>query len=398
VQKQGPIAVVGGGPAGALAAWLLAQGGRNVLLFEEKLAWEKPCGGGLTHKALEQYPFLADTPIEHNLLHRCELISPSGKSVQFEMQQPLAIFSRLALNGLLLERARLAGAEILNERVRQIHRRGNEWTLRTPRGECRAGHLVLAAGVQSTLRSCLAQPFAAGDLMVSAGYYIPGHSSLIQIQFLKGIPGYIWTFPRSDHFSAGICGKFGTISTAELRRVLEKWLAGNGFDITGTRFYSHIIPSLRAETLDHLQTSGDGWMIVGDCAGLADPITGEGLYYALRSAELCAQALLAGRPEQYKICLEEEVLPELRLAADVSQRFYTGRAFGESVLELMVKLTAESESFRRVMRDVFAGTQGHRGLRSRLYRSLPKIIAESLSGRLRLALSGAEQRAESFTE
>ena len=391
MQKQHPIAVVGGGPAGALAASLLAEGGREVLVFEEKLAWEKPCGGGLTHKALKQYPFLAETQIEHNLLRRCELISPSGKSVQFEMKHPLAIFSRFALNGLLLERARLAGAEIRKERVKHLERRGDEWTLSTAVGEYRASDLVLAAGARSALRSYLTQAFAADDLMITAGYFIPGHSSLVKVQFLKGIAGYIWIFPRADHFSAGICGRSGTISTAEMRRVLEEWLARNGFDIGGARFYSHIIPSLCTETLDQLKVSGESWMLVGDCAGLVDPITEEGLYYALRSGELCAQALLAGQPELYQLSLEEEILPELRLAAGVSQRFYTGQAFGESVLELMVKFTAESESFREVMRELFAGTQGYRGLRSRLYCSLPKIIAESLSGTLQLGWSGGEQ-------
>ena len=105
VLKQDPIAIVGGGPAGAFAAALLAKDGRKVLVFEEKLAWEKPCGGGLTHKALKQYPFLSETEIEHNVLRRCELISPSGKSVQVDLNYPLAIFSRVALNGLLLDRA-----------------------------------------------------------------------------------------------------------------------------------------------------------------------------------------------------------------------------------------------------------------------------------------------------
>ncbi|MGA7645302.1 MAG: NAD(P)-binding protein, partial [Terriglobales bacterium] len=65
-----PIAIVGGGPAGALAAAVLGAAGRDVLHFEEKLAWEKPCGGGVTHKALQQYPFLAEVgesnPVEHS--------------------------------------------------------------------------------------------------------------------------------------------------------------------------------------------------------------------------------------------------------------------------------------------------------------------------------------------
>ena len=83
-RKHDPIAVVRGGLAGALAAALLAQARRKVVLFEEKLAWEIPCGGGPTHKALKQYPLLSETEIEHNVLRRCELISPSGRSVQLD--------------------------------------------------------------------------------------------------------------------------------------------------------------------------------------------------------------------------------------------------------------------------------------------------------------------------
>jgi flavin-dependent dehydrogenase len=125
MSTQHPIAIVGGGPAGAQAGAPLAAGGRDVLLFDEKLAWEKPCGGGLTHKALQQYPFLADAgsesdPVEHNQVEHCELISPSGQRVRFHMRYPVAIFSRLALNGLLLERARRAGVDIHRERVTRI--------------------------------------------------------------------------------------------------------------------------------------------------------------------------------------------------------------------------------------------------------------------------------------
>jgi flavin-dependent dehydrogenase len=220
----------------------------------------------------------------------------------------------------------------------------------------------------------------------------------MQIQFLKGITGYIWVFPRPDHVSAGIAGKMGETSTAELRRTLERWLEENGFSLAGARFYSHILPALRARTLDVLEVCGDGWAMVGDSAGLVDPITGEGLYYALRSAELCAQALLAERPAEYKAQLEGEVLPELRLAARVSQRFYSGQVFGESVLERMVSLTSQSESFRHLMSDLFAGIQGYRDLRSRLYRSLPSLMAEGLAATLRLPWSGSGLATDPFAE
>jgi flavin-dependent dehydrogenase len=153
--------------------------------------------------------------------------------------------------------------------------------------------------------------------------------------------------------------------------------------LDSARFYSHILPSFRAQTFETLEVCGEGWAMIGDSAGLVDPITGEGLYYALRSAELCAGALLAGRPDDYRALLKEEVLSELKLAARVSQRFYNGQIFGDSVLEKMVSLTAQSASFRELMSDLFAGIQGYRDLRARLYRMLPSVMAEGLAGALR---------------
>jgi flavin-dependent dehydrogenase len=120
--------------------------------------------------------------------------------------------------------------------------------------------------------------------------------------------------------------------------------------------------------------------MIGDSAGLVDPITGEGLYHALKSAELCASALLAKQPASYHQLLEEEVLPELRLAARVSQRFYRGQIFGDSVLERIVFLAAQSASFRGLMSDLFAGIQGYRDLRARLYKILPAVMTEGLMG------------------
>lgn len=397
-----PIAIVGGGPAGALAAAVLGAAGKDVVLFEEKLAWEKPCGGGLTQKALQQYPFLAEVgeSNEHNLVEECELISPSGRRVRFGLQHPLAIFSRLALNGLLLERAQRAGAaarvNIRRERVTRIARTGdgiagdneNHWRLATPQHEYRASFVILAAGARNSLRAQFLPAISPSDLMVTAGYFIPGCRSLMQIQFLKGITGYIWVFPRADHVSAGIAGKMGETSTAELRRRLEGWLGENDFPLDGASFYSHILPSFRAQTFDTLEVCGEGWAMIGDSAGMVDPITGEGLYYALRSAELCANALLAGRPNDYQAMLEAEVIAELKLAAQVSQRFYNGQIFGESVLERMVSLTAQSASIRDLMSDLFAGTQGYGDLRARLRKILPSALAEGLSAMLRRPWSG----------
>src|SRR5215469_8878952 len=106
------IAIIGGGPAGALAAQELARAGRHVLLFDEKLAWEKPCGGGLTEKALLRWGFLHQAAGECNWISNCELISPGGRRANFRLDRQIAIFSRFTLNGLLLDHARRAGAQL----------------------------------------------------------------------------------------------------------------------------------------------------------------------------------------------------------------------------------------------------------------------------------------------
>src|SRR5215813_4249507 len=148
MHTERPIAIVGGGPAGALAARLLADGGREVFLFDEKLAWEKPCGGGLTFKALKQYPFLAEPGGDSRFIDRCELLSPKGRRVQFRLRDPLAIYSRFDLNRLLLERARRCGAQIRQERVTQIGGAAGRWRLSTTAGQYESSFVIMAAGAR----------------------------------------------------------------------------------------------------------------------------------------------------------------------------------------------------------------------------------------------------------
>ncbi|HEY6938730.1 MAG TPA: FAD-dependent oxidoreductase [Terriglobales bacterium] len=382
------IAVIGGGPAGAVAAAQLAAAARRVVLIDEKLSWEKPCGGGLTHKALERYPFLAEAEVERNWVRGCELVSPGGRRAWFELDKHIAIFSRRVLNGLILERARAAGAEIICERVAEIAGQPGAWRLRTRQGDIPATYIVVAAGARNPFR--FSAPLAPADLMATAGYYIPGTGDFIHISFLPGVEGYIWLFPRRDHFSAGICGKMNAIPTSQLRRMLEQFLAQRGSDARKGEFYSHVLPALRVSTLQHRGLQGEGWALVGDAAGLVDSITGEGLYYALRSAELLAQALTAGTPEAYTQNTRQELLPELETAARFAHAFYSGHFLGGKVLDRMVQFTAASPRVRRLMCDVFSGAQGYVGLRRRAYRTFFCALPEVLLGLRKLNLEAAE--------
>ena len=372
------IAVVGGGPAGAHAAAVLAASGRNVLLFDEKLAWEKPCGGGLTDKAISRWPFLRELPVERNWITNCELIAPSGAKVRFDLDKQIAIFSRLTLNGMLLDRAVKAGASIVRERVVAVEQHSGQWQIRSSSSHHSAEYLILASGARNPFRATFAPNLGPENFIVAVGYYIPGSSSRVQVKFIDGLHGYIWIFPRADHFSAGICGHMQGKSTVELRRILEQHLPEFGLSHEKGRFYAHILPSLTPEALRNLKLCGNGWAMIGDAAGLVDAITGEGLYYALRSAELISDAILSGAPESYARAAQDEILSELERAARIADRFYAGEWLGGSVLERMVQLTGSSTRFRQLMRDLFSGAQEYSTLKKRVYRSLPKIAAEAL--------------------
>src|SRR3954470_22820015 len=111
------VAVLGGGPAGAFAAEKLAAAGLDVTLLDEKLAWEKPCGGGLTYKAYNRYPFLLNNDTPKKLITETVLAAPGAKVVTMKLNEPLLIYSRYDLNRMLLDRAERAGAQIEKTRV-----------------------------------------------------------------------------------------------------------------------------------------------------------------------------------------------------------------------------------------------------------------------------------------
>src|SRR5690349_7281793 len=216
------VAILGGGPAGAFAAEQLASAGLQVRVFDEKLAWEKPCGGGLTYKAYSQYPFLVDNPWPKRFVTETILSAPRAGEVSLKMPDPLLIYSRFDLNRMMLERAEKAGAQIEKARVNQLSRYGSGWQLRTSNGCADADFCIVATGARNPLRD-VGTRLCPEDTMSALGYYIPGEQARIDIQFLPKLEGYIWIFPRCGHLSVGICGK-GEPASA-LRKRLEQYLS-----------------------------------------------------------------------------------------------------------------------------------------------------------------------------
>ena len=131
--------------------------------------------------------------------------------------------------------------------------------------------------------------------------------------------------------------------------------------------YAARIPGLAAETLDCRRVCGADWALLGDAAGFADPVTGEGIYYALRSAELFADCYLAGRLESYEKRWRGDFGRELRRASQMRRRFY-GQFLGAPFTSRMIEMARLHPGIRRTLRELVAGDQGYLTLKRTLAR------------------------------
>jgi geranylgeranyl reductase family protein len=375
------VAVLGGGPAGSFAAERLAEAGLRTIVFDEKLAWEKPCGGGLTYKAYREYPCLIENTTPKKVIYETSLAAPKAGEVSMKLENPLVIYSRMDLNGMLLKRAEQAGAQIEQARVLRIERRESGWRLHTRTGAAEADFCVVATGARNSLRE-VGTEWSATDTMSALGYYVPESRDRVDIQFLPQLEGYIWVFPREGHLSVGICGK-GEPAQA-LRARLEAYMDDHGISRRGAVFYSHMLPSLESGGWRRNRVAGDRWIAVGDAAGLVDPITGEGLYYAMRSGDFASRVVLndahgiAEKAAVYRSLVAREFGLDLEFAAALSKRVFLGNFMFRSVPARMIQFMRGSPRFRVLMQDLFAGTQPYRELRSRLLRNLNGTLQEIL--------------------
>jgi len=375
------VAILGGGPSGAHTAEKLAAQGLRAIVLDEKLAWEKPCGGGVTYKAYDKYPYLASADTPRKAVSDCFIAAPKSGRAKLTMRKPIHIFARRDLNALLLKRAEQAGAAIEQTRVLGVERKSAGWSIRTKHGQLEADFCVVATGARNNLKQAGTE-FTAGDTMVALGYYVPADRPHLDIQFLDGFEGYIWVFPRCGHLSVGICGKGE--SAAQMRARLERYMAENELPLTGATLYAHVIPSLESAGWRKNRLAGDGWMAVGDAGGLVDPITGEGIYYALRSSDLASQVLLdeavplAAKPGAYRDRVQQDFAADLAFGATLARRVFLGRLMFTSVPDAMVKFIRRSQRFHDIVQDLFAGTQPYLELKNRLWTNVNGPLQELL--------------------
>lgn len=392
------LLIVGAGPAGSFAAELLAKGGAKVALFDGRPEGEpKACGGGVTAKALKAWPQLLNAV--GRTISELDLYSPSSKRLHLALEEPFAVYSRIAFDCYLRDRARDAGACIISEKIsaRKTKRTDSGWRVRNDGGsEWTGSFLIGAEGANSGIAKMLAGPLRPSDMEVAFGYRAPLPANNLAptvVAFLPGWVGYAWAFPRPDHISFGIATTQDAFEHEPLDDLLWQFMIGyyqqcEGGNVkfwqseTGTpeqaRIQEHLrgtaesyaarIPGLAAKTWDSRKTCGDDWALLGDAAGFADPVTGEGIYYALRSAELFAESYLSGAPLSYEKRWREDFGAELRRAAQMRRRFY-GNFWGAPFTERMIEFARGHRGVKRVLGDLVAGEQGYVNLKKKLVKS-----------------------------
>jgi geranylgeranyl reductase family protein len=325
------VAVVGAGPAGATLARLLAEAGARVVLLERAhLPRYKPCGGGLTQRAWRLLPAEARSAVR--------LISPGAEVVfgRWRLQvrtcaPAVGLVLRDEFDHCLVQLAAGAGAE-----VRQAA------PVRSARLLPGAGGVELVAGDSAVRCRYLAcadgatGPFS-GPLGAAVGLAaVPRRIAALEVELedpgagwgpcLRGdfdlVPdGYGWVFPKAGVLSVGVASWRHGLGGATLRRALEQYLRRLGLQERRVlRRHGHAIPV--GGTLAPGALAAPCAVRLGDAAGLADPLFGEGIAHAIHSAHLAAAPLLCGDPSAYVRAVRQRLYPHFRWAAVLARVFY----------------------------------------------------------------------------
>jgi flavin-dependent dehydrogenase len=228
--------------------------------------------------------------------------------------------------------------------------------------------VVGADGAKSLVRRTFLGPLPPARLAIAAGWFARGGSDML-VRFVPGLAGYLWLFPRPDHVGVGICAPLGAAPTRAIIARLEAEVSRSFPALADEQppRYAHLIPSPGADAETILEAGGEEYALIGDAAAFADPITGEGLFFALRSAELLAQTLRAGGPPRaYAQRALDDFGRDLLKAAALRERF-----FAPGFAARMISCARRSAAIRTVLGDLVLGDQGYLTLKRRLLRALP---------------------------
>ena len=310
--------VVGAGPAGSTTARLLAQQGARVLLLDRaRFPRDKPCGGGVTVAAaaeagIDLSPVIERTVTQVRVSLQLEpLFARSSREALTYMTQ------RSRLDEYLVERAAAAGVDFHDGlAVREVELADERVVVRANGDAYRGRVLVGADGANGIIARAIGlSPVSEAAVALEANVPLEGHvmdawERTIALDF--GTPGgFGWLFPKGDHLNVGVGGwrRIGP-TLRERLSALCGYLGLDEAKLSGLR--GHHVP-LRAPGAPIVRGPA---LLVGDAAGLVDPLSGEGIHAAFHSGRLAAKAIAgrladAARLDAYESAVERELMADI---------------------------------------------------------------------------------------
>lgn len=314
------VLIAGAGPAGSTLAYELARRGIEVLLLEKaRFPRGKTCAGGINVRTLRILPFGIE-PVTEKVISTLSFTRRLEKNFTRSYPQPLLVTVRREnFDSFLVRQAEKEGGRFLPEtRLLSLRQNGEMVEAETSSGNCRARFLVGADGARSTVAQAL-------DLMAGAGGILTIHSEIplpllprlepeaVHIDWGTLKRSYAYLFPKKNSFALGAGGwKIPGLRLKEYQRAFLSTFRHEPGPLPFGRA-GFILPQRRKR-----QPIQKGrCLLLGDAAGLIDPFTGEGIFFAVRSAQLAApfiqEALHRGGNSlaAYEEAVDREIMPEL---------------------------------------------------------------------------------------
>ena len=360
----GSTAVIGGGPGAAAAALTMARGGASVTIFRPQRAVEKPCGGAFP---ASQMPTLEGFDLDSlpSMTAAGFLLENAGGGRVVLDDSQVKVVRRGDLDEALVQAAVRAGCELVEEKVTALEPDRGRVQVSWARGRRGFRWCVGGDGARGVSRRSLG-PVGAGDSL-GVGASIDGvQADRLVLSFPNVVDSYLWIFPRPGGASVGVAYTASRLSAgaarALLRRFLDRHLAAGASVLDGVNLYRYPIPVYSSATRRTIEQGlSRRLLLVGDAAGVADPLTREGIRYAVLSGVFAGESLLADDPAAYPRRLTA------RLDAELSRAHRARRLFFEdSLAQWMVPAARLHPRIRTVLGNLLGGSQTYRGLRRRL--------------------------------
>ena len=340
--------IVGAGPAGCAAAYDLAAAGRRVLLVDHRgFPRTKPCAGGITVKTIRRLrysitPVIREVCTDIVLGKRLELTTTSHG------RDPLcAMTVRREFDAYCLQRTMERGVEFaVLPHLDNIVERDDQVVVETSDGSLRAQYLIGADGANSAVRRLV-----PGLGPVERGFAIEAQiftDNPPAMEFDFGVVqfGYGWLFPKRDHVNIGLYTNEPTV------RLTRAGLTEYARARTGVVYLQHVVGHHIGLKGWNAEVASARVALVGDAAGLVDPLLGEGIHNAVASGQAAAAAIQSSIETGFNLRATyahhlEPTLQDLRISYRDAARFYDNLERGYSLLTSRVVRSALLKGYAR---------------------------------------------------